>query len=182
MIINTRPDTPPHPHTMRIHEEAALTASEYRDARTHLGLSREQLAYEVGASVSTIKKRELGENPIHREAQLAMRWLQTNPPTTPAAHIIKTLTPCNESHGEGDRFGLFTVLDVRKSHGPGFTRCPTSFVVKCNCGTVKTVMAASFHHRYICEPKCPAYAAMRARGSYVDAHGDILDQDGLPES
>lgn len=167
---------------MRIHKEATLTGEEYRKARRKLGLTQEQLAYEVGTSVSTIKKRENGEHPVHREAQMAIRLLLIEPPSTPSLQSIKALTPKSEGHTVGGIFGLFTILDVRKSYGPGFLPCPTSFTVRCSCGRVKKVMAASFHHRYTCSPKCPAHAALLARGSHVDTHGDILDKDGFLES
>lgn len=161
---------------MRAHSEDPLTAKEYRDARVHLGLTQEQLAYETGATLSTIQKRESGETPVRREAQLAMRWLLANPPSLPPRHVILTRPA---AYAPGDQFGLFTVVQVRSR---GAARQPNILEIKCQCGVQRTVTAAKLSPRTTCRTLCPARTAMVARGSHVDDRGDIIDKDGYPES
>lgn len=163
---------------MRAHEEDSWTAREYVEARNELDLTQEQLAYVVGVTVSTIKKREGGATPITREAQLSMEWLLENPPLRPPDRVVRMQRrPKVEDFRVGDRFGLFTFTAVNVDARGRLA----SFGVKCQCGREKLVMPTKFHFRYKCHPSCPAFATMVARGARVDAHGYLVDKDGFPE-
>lgn len=165
---------------MKRHLESPLTSGEYRGTRVQLGLTQEQLAYETGTTLSTIKHREAGEVPVRREAQLAMRWLLANPPQPPPRHVI---LPKAVRYTPGDQFGLFTVTRVIARKGMKQTRI---LEIRCRCGKERAVTAASLSHHTTCGTTCgttcPAHAAMAVRGSHVNPHGDIIDKDGFPES
>lgn len=53
----------------------SMTADEYRALRESRGWSQMQLATLLGVALSTVSKRERGENPIDHEAALAIRRL-----------------------------------------------------------------------------------------------------------
>lgn len=52
-----------------------MTAAQYRAARRALDLTQAQLAELVNRHPSIISKRERGEKPITREAELSVRYL-----------------------------------------------------------------------------------------------------------
>ncbi len=160
---------------MRLHAEACIAAQDYKTVRHQLGLSQEQMAYETGVTLSTIRKREAGETPIKREAALALRHLLANPPRILSPKMLEKYLVVPRRK-EGDRFGLFTILRVNRVN-----KTPILFEVRCECGKVKLTSAASFHHQFSCGLVCPAYEAMTRRGSHVTASGDLIDKDGFPE-
>lgn len=115
-----------------------------------------------------------------RESALAMRWLLANPPdpaTTPKAD--PALEPT--SHRKGDRYGLFTILDVFASKKVRTYRRPVFLRVQCSCGRVKNLRATSLTPSFVCWRQCSAHKEMVDRGSHVDHIGDIVDKDGFPE-
>jgi len=59
-------------------ERAKMTPDEYRHIRRELGLTQAQLAARLGVATNTIARRERGEQPIDREAALALRSLTTH--------------------------------------------------------------------------------------------------------
>lgn len=57
-----------------------MEADEYRTIRQSLG-SQEQVAEALGVARNTVARRERGELPIDREAELAIRRLAEDPTT-----------------------------------------------------------------------------------------------------
>lgn len=170
-----RPVTLPH---MEISHAARMTTKEYSSIRRILGLTRKQLAAELGVALSTITKRETSRGLVKREADLAMRWLLENPPPDDTS-------PCptkKRVFKQGDIFGLFTVLDSVRRRGASKRWRPRVLRVRCRCGTERTLLESNFSKHYFCSSSCPDHTAMVARGSQVDNYGDIIDRDGFPES
>jgi len=50
-----------------------MTPEEYRDIRTSMELNQAQLAEKLGVALNTVSRRELGQIPISREAEMAVR-------------------------------------------------------------------------------------------------------------
>jgi transcriptional regulator with XRE-family HTH domain len=49
-----------------------MTAEEYREIRNSLKLKQSQLAEKLGVALNTVSRRELGQLPITREAEMAV--------------------------------------------------------------------------------------------------------------
>lgn len=162
------------------HPDPIMLPHEHVKARKALGLTVEQLAYELGVNALTIRRRECGVSMIKREAKLALERLLDNPPTP--VHIpaprVRAAGGC--AFRVGDKFGLFTITEVHRGRGERWR--PVMLGVRCDCGRERLLQAVNFHPGFTCGPACPAHAAMVERGSHVDANGDILDIDGFPES
>jgi transcriptional regulator with XRE-family HTH domain len=52
-----------------------MTPADYRQLRERLGLTQGELAELVGVALNTVSRRELGQLPIQREAELALRFV-----------------------------------------------------------------------------------------------------------
>ena len=150
------------------------TGEGYRNARTSLGLTQEQFALLVRKSPATIAQRERGDVAITHEAELAMRWLLANPPVSGA--VVPKGWRRNLT--EGETFGLFTITGV----GLNNAGKPCVYSARCRCGAATLLNPSRFYPSTRCRPNCTAHAAMVARGSHVDARGDIIDKDGFPEA
>lgn len=164
---------------MQAHEEPNMTPGEYREAREALGLSIEQLAYELGVNDLTLRRRECGEVAIRREAQLALRHLVGCPPVErpQAKPHLK-----GRNFRVGDTFGLFTITEVHKRKNAEGRTMYVLLGIRCKCGKERPLLARNLNRNSICGRRCPARDALAARGSCVDLHGDIIDKDGFPES
>ena len=53
-----------------------MNGQEYRDVRLAMGYSQAELGEALGVSGNAIARRERGERPITREAELALRYLR----------------------------------------------------------------------------------------------------------
>lgn len=53
-----------------------MTADEYRAIRERLELKQGELAERLGVTLNTISRREIGQVPITKEAELALRWIE----------------------------------------------------------------------------------------------------------
>ena len=52
-----------------------MTPTQYKNARTRLGLTQQKLAKKLDIDTRQVGRRESGEQPIRLESQLAMKWL-----------------------------------------------------------------------------------------------------------
>lgn len=69
-----------------------MTAAEYRSMREALGLTQGQLAEFMEVQLNTISRREIGQSPILKESELALRFLaaqrKEHPHEKSARHAI----------------------------------------------------------------------------------------------
>lgn len=62
------------------HGYPVVTGAQYAEIREKLGLSQQQLAWELGVHMNTVSRRERGESAVTPEHMLALRmlWIKRN--------------------------------------------------------------------------------------------------------
>lgn len=163
---------------MAKYDEMTMTGGEYALARRRLGFSKYALGRILGVTPTTIKQRERDFTETKREAAMAMRWLLDHPPTE---DYLPPQAPKSVKFSRGERFGTFTIIAIRTNQGKPRPWHPTYLDLRCDCGRGTHCKASDLTPAKACGRKCPARLAIAARGSTIDALGDIIDADGFPE-